>query len=321
MKPFILSPLHQIEYSIPDLQSTQRFFKDVFDEKKVEENFSAVLTNPALDIGHSGFGSTVQQFCEPLMEGLPHYDSLRDLGPCVHNLCFLVDSIESVVANCHDARFEKLIQFPLTDIWKSVLDETNIKGNHESCIIATRALFGFQLELAETPWIKEPTPPLMLPAYGPQWKQVGAESGNTLRAINVVVDDLDLTLEALEAVFGDNLRMLQPAQTDDKNGLKSMVVELGRVPLNYHQVLQDASETAARLRKDTPYVHSLVAEVEDIEQVKRNLNSAAIDCAPLNLPALAMPWLIAGESNPLVQANAMDRVGVNFMLAGATPLD
>ena len=67
MQPVKLSPLAQVEYAVKDLDYSMQFFAEVFGESEVENTFSRVLTNPALDIRHAGFGKTVQQFCQPLM--------------------------------------------------------------------------------------------------------------------------------------------------------------------------------------------------------------------------------------------------------------
>ena len=50
MLPVMLLPLHQIEYSIPDAAYQHGFFKQVLGEQDVEQEFLAVLSNPALAI-------------------------------------------------------------------------------------------------------------------------------------------------------------------------------------------------------------------------------------------------------------------------------
>lgn len=326
MKSFVLSPLHQVEYAVPDLDYAQRFFLEVFGEHEVEADFAAVLTNPALDIRHVGFGGTVQQLCQPLMAGLPHYDALRDHGPCVHNLCYLVDSIDSLFSKSREAGFETLIDFPLTDIWRSVIADDNLQGNHQSYIMDTRALFGFQLEVAETPWINQPQPPLMLPAHGPQWTEVGASSNNTLRAINVVVNDLEATLSALRTLFGANLTVLQPPREhasandnpDEDAAVSSMLVELGSVPLAYHQPLGHSGELAMLLKEHGPSVHSLVAEVGNLQDIRQRLDargiaSGQLQCTPLSGASVKQP----SNSQP-VHVHAREKLGVDFILYAST---
>lgn len=320
MKPFVLSPLHQVEYAIPDLKKSQRFFTEVFGECEVEAVFSAVLTNPALAIRHAGFGGTVQQFCEPLMEGLPHYDAVQAYGPCVHNLCYLVDDIDAIVANCRDAGFDQLIDFPLTDIWRSVIDEGNLTGNHHSYIMATRDLFGFQLELAETPWITQPQPPLMLPAHGPQWSEVGVASGNKLLGINVVVHDLEATQRALQAVFGENLRVLSSPEMDESSNTKTLLVELGEVPLAYSQPLGSGTELARFMAERGPAVHSLVTQVDGLKEIRTRLGGWDLETSPIDfelepaLRALVQGSATTAAAPDFQQVAALQQLGVNFIL-------
>jgi len=317
MKQFNLSPLHQVEYAVADLADSQAFFQQVFGEFEVEQAFSQVLTNPALAISHAGFGESVQQFCQPLMAGLPHYDALQAYGPCVHNLCYLVDSIDSIVANCRDAGFETLIEFPMGENWRKLVPEENLRGNHQSYIINTRAAFGFQLELAETPWSIEPEPPLMLPAHGPQWARLGVGSGNKLRAINVVVADLEQTLAALQAVFADNVTVVMPARTSADGSLKTMVVEMGLIRLAYLQPLQEDSELAEFLQQRGPAVHSLVAEVSGLARVEANLGAFEVAS---DQPEAAL--LVALEQDQqrgrrALQVHSLAQAGAEFTLLEA----
>jgi hypothetical protein len=315
MQAVRLSPLHQVEYAVKDLDYSMQFFADVFGESEVESIFSRVLTNPALDIRHAGFGKTVQQFCQPLMEGLPHSTAVQEWGNCVHNLCFLVENIDAIVTNCHEAGLEALIEFPMGDNWRQLLAEDNIQGNHQSYIFDTRAVFGFQLELAETPWREEPEPPIMLPAYGPQWGALGADSGNTLRGINVVVDSLEHTLHALQSVFAGSISLLQPSTPYGDDGGYFMVVELGLVRLVYIQP-GSGGELARLLKQRGPAVHSLLADVADMERAKQCLTNLAIKTSvpePVLLTALGDSEAPAGE---LLQVQSMKQLGVEFTLKG-----
>lgn len=315
MHPVKLSPLHQVEYAVKDVSGCMQFFADVFGESEVEAVFSRVLTNPALEIRHCGFGKTVQQFCQPLMDGLPHSSAVQEAGNCVHNLCFLVESIDAIVANCRDADIETLIEFPMGDNWRQLIAEDNLQGNHQSYIFATRALLGFQLELAETPWITEPEPPIMLPAYGPQWAATGADSGNTLRAINVLVDDLEKTLHGLQSIFAGSLNLVQSPAFCAEGEYHYMVVELGQVPLVYIQP-GERGELRRLLQQRGPMVHSLLAEVADLEHASGALarqDVATVDAAPVLLRACAGA---EGAAPAATQVQSRNHVGVDFVLIG-----
>lgn len=313
MQSVRLSPLAQVEYAVKDLSYSMDFFTNVFREHEVEKAFSGVLTNPALDIRHSGFGKTVQQLCQPLMAGLPHSSAVQDLGNCVHNLCYIVDNIDAVVANCHEAGLGALIEFPLGDLWRQVLTEDNIRGNHQSYIFDTRAVFGFHLELAETPWQAEPQPPIMLPAYGLQWAQTGVDAGNTLRGINVVVEDLEHTLYILQSVFAGSVSLLHPPSRYNDGDAYSMVVELGEVRLVFIQP-GSTGELARLLRVRGPGVHSLLADVADLAHAKQCLKKMGIKTTapePILLSALCDSELPEGE---MLQVQSMTQLGVEFTL-------
>ncbi|MEH6581334.1 MAG: VOC family protein [Halioglobus sp.] len=314
MKAVTLSPLHQVEYAVADQADSQRFFSEVFGETEVENVFSQVLTNPALAISHAGFGETVQQFCQPLMEGLPHYDALQAHGPCVHNLCYLVDSIDNIVANSREAGFEPLIEFPMDDNWRLLIDEDNLQGNHQSYIIDTQAVFGFQLELAETPWIAEPEPPLMLPAFGPQWNSLGVSAGNTLRGITVVVEDLAQTLSALKTVFADSLSVITPIQAHAEGSVEYMVVELGLVRLAYLQPLERDSGLSSFLAQRGPAVHSLVAEVSDLARVETALADFSISSDHPESALLVAVEQSGQDVRRAVQVHSLENIGVEFTL-------
>ncbi len=314
MNEIKLSPLHQVEYAVADLDASALFFERVFGESEVERAFSGVLNNPALAIRHTGFGQTVQQLCEPVMEGLPHYDALKKYGPCVHNLCYLVDNIDNLVGNCLEAGLQPLIEFPLDDIWNQMLPPDNCRGNHQSYIMDARDALGFHLELAETPWQQEPVPPLMLPAYGPQWAAVGASLDNRLLAINVVVSDLEQSINTLRAVFGSNVTILRDAQATDNEAIRVAVVKLGEVVMSYLQPMDGTTELAAFLKNRGPAVHSLVAEVKNLGEVGAKCNAMNVRC---DVPTSA---LLAGLNDTqqstaqFLQVHALNTIGVEFTL-------
>ncbi len=305
-KPFVLTALHQVEYAVNDLSYSRRFFGEVFGEREVEAPFAKVLTNPALEIRHCGFGLTVQQLCRPLMPGLPHYDALQALGNTVHNLCFLIDDVDAFTASCRRADIESLIEFSMTDNWHRVLADDNIDGNHASYIFDTRSSLGFHLEIAETPWVVEPDPPVMLPAYGPQWSALGVDAGNRLAGLNVVVADVDRTHETLEAVFGANL-------TTHSRDDHPTVVELGSVRLAFHQP-SAAPNYQAFFDRRGPGVHSLVAHVPDLGQVHTALASFGVDVAAAH-PSMLTVSADVGER--AIHARSLEQVGVDFVLAEA----
>lgn len=312
MLPVKLSALHQIEYAIPDLDYQQAFFGGILKEQEVEQAFSQVLSNPALDIRHMGLGKTVQQFCQPLMEGLPHYDALKTFGPCVHNLCYLVDSIDNMIANLQSADFAPLIEFPLTEIWQSVIDDGNLQGNHQSVIYNTRALLGFQLELAETPWKQEPSPPLMLPAYGDHWQQQGVAGDNHLVGMSIVVSDLEQTLLALQAVFGNNLSVHKKPNLLTSAAVKCMEVELGLVRMVYFQPLDSNSFLQDIFEQRGPAVFGLTLaspKPSDLEDSLKKMNIETVKSEPI----LSEVWHDSVDDvDQILQINSLDEVGVLF---------
>ncbi|NND68920.1 MAG: hypothetical protein HKN19_15125 [Halioglobus sp.] len=309
-----LSPLHQVEYAVSDWRTSLDFFAEVFREAEVEEPFARALSNPALDIRHCGLGQTVQQVCQPLLPGLPHATEHDRVGNCVHNLCWLVDSAPTLVSNCAAAGIETLIDFPLDAIWSGLLAPENIGGDMQGYILNSRELLGFHLEFCEVPWITEPDPPLMLPAYGPQWSALGVAGANRLLAINVVVNDLEATLATLRTAFAGSLVELQaPTQMADP-AARMMVVELGDVPLVYVEPMPGDSELAGILRQRGPCVYSLVVAVPDCA-------SAIARAAALGVGSAAVPGdcRVILETRDMVakatcQLQGFEAVGVEFSM-------
>lgn len=312
MLPVKLSPLHQIEYAIPNLEFQQEFFGQILKEQEVEASFSQVLSNPALDILHMGLGKTVQQFCKPLMEGLPHYDALQAYGPCVHNLCYLVDSIENMVANLHEAGFSSLIEFPLDDIWRNVISEDNLQGNHNSYIFETKEIFGFQLELAETPWIKEPSPPLMLPAFGEQWPQQDVAGGNRLWGMSIVVRNVDQTLAALQATFGENLKISREPTTLNNDSVRYMEIELGLVRMAYLQPMGSKSFLESILEQRGPAIFGLTLEMPNIDGLASSLKKFNIDIGKPEQLISEIWGEGARDNDEMLQIDSLPSVGVSF---------
>jgi catechol 2,3-dioxygenase-like lactoylglutathione lyase family enzyme len=315
VKPVKILPLSQVEYAVDDLDRVQQFFTGIFGEFPVEEQFAGALSNELLEIRHVGFGQTVQQLCRPTMPGLPHYDALQAHGSCVHNLCFMVDNIDHMAANCREAGFASLIDFPLDELWPSLIEADNLAGNHHAYIFDTRDVLGFQLELAEVPWEQEPEPALMLPAFCEHWQGQGKASANLMTGLNVAVADVAAAIESLQLLFGAELEVLEaPAAVAGMEMIRARV-ELGAVSINYLQPTSNAGELAEFLASRGNAVHSLVATVGDLSATRARLSQSGVE---LLTPAACWLWDI---EDPEVaaqgcQVRSLQSVGVEFMLSG-----
>ena len=158
----------------------------------------------------------------------------------------------------------------------------------------------------------------MLPAFGPQWGNLGLDVGNRLLGINVVVADLEATLAALKAVFSTSFKLVTPPCEDSASVQRFMVVELGLVRLVYMQAFED-TVLHEFLQRRGPAVHSLLIETADLEravQAAENLSISSSQPAEILLTALDGPAHSAGAPIQLCSETAM---GVEFTLVPARP--
>lgn len=261
MRSPVVSPLAQIEWTIGDLEAPRELLAELFGAGPIEEEFSAALAGPHMEIEHLGLGRTVLQLCRPLIDATGHWHALAEKGPHVYNLTFFVDDMSVVLDRCAAASIESEWHFPLDVIYKRIIPVENLSGSLEAAMLATHETLGFNLEIAETFWAKEPDPRLLYPAYHPDWPDCGERTG-PLKQINIVTPDIAGALATLSAIFGDALITLLPVKLNSPEHVMEAVVELGRVRIHYIQETHDSTQESD---KEQPGVHSLALPVMDME--------------------------------------------------------
>ena len=145
-----VSPMLHIELVVPDLDETCRFLKEVFGSERVEKRFADFLDGEFMRVAHVNLENIVLQYCQPLVEQGSWYEQLRDNGPGVHNITFIVDSMDDTMSAIEAAGAKDLFTFPLN--WGDLIGEENVKPDVAPVhMVDTMALLGFHLELGERP--------------------------------------------------------------------------------------------------------------------------------------------------------------------------
>lgn len=149
-----VSPMLHIELTVPDVEETSRFLKTVFGSERVEERFANFLDSEFMRIIHVNLNNVVLQYCQPLVEQGSWYEQLRDRGPGVHNITFIVENMVETMAAIEEAGAQDLFVFPLA--WGDLIGEENLKPDMPPVhMVNTMGMLGFHLELAERPSERE----------------------------------------------------------------------------------------------------------------------------------------------------------------------
>ncbi len=142
--------LFHIEIVVPDAEEAYRFLNKVFGAQKVEEHIPAYLEEvlPGIRVIHVELGGVVLQLVQPT-EDLPSWHKqLKENGPSVHNLTFLVDDLENAVATLKSEGAQS--------IWSIDLEKNRVFGEEATGempvhMIDTMDKVGFRFEIAEAP--------------------------------------------------------------------------------------------------------------------------------------------------------------------------
>jgi catechol 2,3-dioxygenase-like lactoylglutathione lyase family enzyme len=145
-----VSPLLHVEIVVRDVEETCRFLHEVFGAERVEEEFASFLDGSFMKVVHVLLGDVVLQLCQPLVQAGSWYEQLRDRGPGVHNITFLVDDLPKVAEAMEREGATPLFTFPLD--WGQLVGAENVRPNVPNVhMMNTRQKLGFHLELAERP--------------------------------------------------------------------------------------------------------------------------------------------------------------------------
>ena len=152
--PVKVSPLVHIEIVVRDAEEAYRFLNRVFGAEKTQLGFASMLDGPVNKVIHVELGGAVLQFIEPRMEGTLWSDFLKEKGPGVHNLTFLVDNMEEAVKALEAEGAPVLLTFPLNwaELAKLLPPDTTLKEDIPPVhMIGSEEKVGFRLELGENP--------------------------------------------------------------------------------------------------------------------------------------------------------------------------
>jgi len=145
-----VSPLLHVEIVVRDVDETCRFLHAVFGAERVEKEFASFLDSAFMKIAHVLLGDVVLQLCQPLAQAGSWYEQLRDSGPGVHNITFLVDDLQKVAEAMDRQGVAPLLTFPLD--WGQLVGPENVRPDLPNVhMMNSREKLGFNLELAERP--------------------------------------------------------------------------------------------------------------------------------------------------------------------------
>jgi catechol 2,3-dioxygenase-like lactoylglutathione lyase family enzyme len=145
-----LGRLFHIEVVVPDVEESYRFLNRVFGAKKVEEHIPAYLEEvlPGIRVIHVEMGDVVIQLVQPGEEIPSWQEQLKERGPSVHNLTFLVDDLENAVKTLEGEGAPKTWSI---DLEKKRVFGDDATGGMPVHLVDTMDKVGFRLELAEMP--------------------------------------------------------------------------------------------------------------------------------------------------------------------------
>ena len=144
------SPMLHIELVVKDVDETYAFLQKVFGSQKVEEAFASFLDSPFMRVLHVNLSNVVLQYCQPIAEEGSWYEQLRDKGPGVHNITFVVKDMNETMNRIESAGAKDLFTFPLD--WGKLIGQEKVKPNVAPVhMVNTMDILGFHLELGERP--------------------------------------------------------------------------------------------------------------------------------------------------------------------------
>jgi catechol 2,3-dioxygenase-like lactoylglutathione lyase family enzyme len=311
--PVELSPLVHIEIVVPDAEAAYQFLHDALGAEKVQEEFAAFLDGDLARVIHVGLGDVVLQFIQPIAEGGSWYEQLRDKGPGVHNLTYVVDDMRATVKALADEGVEPKFFFPLD--WGAIIGPDNVKPDVQPVyMMDTMDKIGFHLELSETPWKEPPDLPETKYVTGMD-ELIGGVS--PMLHIELVVPDAEETYRFLNAVFGSEKVEKEFAGFLDSDFMHIVHVNLGNVVLQYCQPLVDQMSWHEQLKSTGSGVHNITFVVENMDETMKAVEAAGAQ----DLFAFPLDWgELIGRENvkpdvpPVHMVNTMDKLGFHLEL-------
>jgi catechol 2,3-dioxygenase-like lactoylglutathione lyase family enzyme len=304
--------LFHIEIVVPDAEATYQFLHKVFGAQKVEEDIATYLDGLAPDarVIHVGIGGVVLQLVQPVREFESWYNQLKDKGPSVHNLTFLVEDLENAV--------KTLEHEGAPSIWSIELEKSHIFGKGAGTgpmpvhMVDAVDKVGFKIELAESPGEGQAPPPFFT---APQGAPVQV---SPLAHIEIVVDDVEKSYTFLNRAFGaQSVEEHIPAYLEERlPGTRIRHVEVGGVVIQFVQPTEELPSWYHQLKEKGPSVHNLTFLVDDLENALKTLEKEGS-------PSI---WSIGLEKHrlfgdqakgdlPVYMMDTLDKVGFRFEMA------
>ena len=159
--PVKVSPLVHIEIVVSDADEAYQFLNRVFGAQKTQLEFASFLDGPVAHVVHVELGGVVLQFIEPRVEGTLWSNFLKEKGPGVHNLTFLVDDVDEAVKALEREGVPVLLKFPLdwTRLGKFFSPGVTIRPDVPPVhMTGGEEKVGFRFELSESPTGEEISP-------------------------------------------------------------------------------------------------------------------------------------------------------------------
>jgi catechol 2,3-dioxygenase-like lactoylglutathione lyase family enzyme len=145
-----VSPLVHIEIVVRNAEDAAAFLSRVFGAHKTQEAFANFLSSPFAKVVHVELGNVVLQFIEPIVQQGLWADHLREKGPGVHNLTFLVEDLPAAVEALDKEGARVLLEMPFD--WSGLFGPENVRPDVPPVtMIGSEEMVGFRLELAESP--------------------------------------------------------------------------------------------------------------------------------------------------------------------------
>lgn len=304
--------LFHIEIVVPDAEATYQFLHKVFGAQKVEEEMATYLDGLAPDVRviHVGIGGIVLQLVQPIREFESWYNQLKEKGPSVHNLTFLVDDLENAV--------KTLEREGAPSIWSVELERSRIFGAGAGAgpmpvhLVDAVDKVGFKIELAESPGGEGAQPPFVTASEGAPVKT------SPLFHIESVVDDVEEAYAFLNRAFGaQKVEEHIPAYLEEKlPGTRVIHVGLGGVVIQFVQPTEGLPSWYNQLKEKGPSVHNLTFLVDDLENALKVLEQEG---APSIWSVGLEKHRVFGDQAkgdlPVHMMDTLDKVGFRFEMA------
>jgi len=287
--------------AVPNAEEAFRLLNSIFGARKVQEDFAKFLSGDQQKIVNVGIGDVVLQFAEASVEKGPIYEHLKEKGPGIHNLTYLVEDIDAALKTMKaEEGIEPLYSYDLD--WESLIqsDYANPKAK-TVYVMDTMSLIGFHLALLELPGENDLLAPKTRYVTGED-KLIGDAS--TMLHIELVTPDAEKTFAFLNKIFGSQKVEIDFANLLDSDFMGIVHVNLSNVVLQYCQPKAEEGTWYELLKKNGAYIHNLNFCVDEIAETVKKFQKEKV-------PQIFEARL-AEDSPPFYMMDTMDKLGFHL---------